>query len=255
VRLEGGWVTRVGGPFLAGIALAAAAAGGCVRTSGMLWADTATPTGGFSRLARQSAYDGEPVTFEMECAPGVNYVVFGVEGNETVVEVPTSLGRYRDVRTFRAGDKPVTYEVYATPFVIRGVRDWYYDSAEKAWYFHPRSGDRTDVQAGPEETIRIVCYRREVRVPIKGRGGPPKAIDLRLTAASGEVTRVPWRRPADGPDARGFLLLGPDKKGLYEVTYQPTYKEVSRSGTTLVEALVTHADGTLEQVRQDLDTP
>lgn len=250
------WVTRTAARFLlVGAALAVLAGGGCARPSATLWADTGSTKGTFSRLSRQWAYDGEPVTFELGCAPGVNYVVFGVDGDETVVEVPTSLGRFRDTRTFKAGDKPIEYEVYAMAFVIRGRRDWYYDKADKAWYYHPGLSDKPDVEASGEETIRIVCYRREIRVALKGRGGPPKEVDLSLVKTTGERVRIPWRRSTDDAAARGFLLLGPDKKGTYEVSYSPTCQEVSRAGTTLVETLITHADGVLERVRQSLDTP
>jgi hypothetical protein len=78
---------------------------------------------------------------------------------------------------------------------------------------------------------------------------------MTLTKATGETTVIPPRR-ADAPaEARGFQLFGPDPKGGYEVLYSPTYQEVSRAGTTQVELLVTHADGTQEPLRQGLDTP
>jgi len=256
MAFEGHKAGRVVGGTVAVLLLAVLASGGCIRHPTAMWADTASPTGGFSNLHRQWAYDGEPVTFELECPVGTNYVVFGVDGNETVIEEAASVGRFRVTRTFKAGPKPVTYEVYATPFVTRDRRDWYYDDVDKSWYFHPGSNDKSDIAVASEKSIQIVCYRREVHVKMEARGGAPTAVDLTLTTATGEVTRVPRRRPGDSPETRGgFLLLGPDKKGVFEISYQPTYKEVGRSGETLVEVLVTHADGTLERVRQSLDTP
>ena len=60
---------------LLALALVALAGTGCGPTAqSRLWADTALPDGGFSLQRHQWAYDGETVTFELECDPGMaNY--------------------------------------------------------------------------------------------------------------------------------------------------------------------------------------
>jgi hypothetical protein len=220
-----------------------------------LWADTAQADGSFSRQHRQWAYDGEPVTFELECAsaPSV-YVVFGVAGDDTVVNTAKIEGRYRWTHVFHAGPKPQTYEVYAIPLAIRGRCDWIYDKTDEKWYHYPGANERPDVQIADEQTIQITCYRLDVRVPFEGRGGPPKRVELSLTKADGTRKVIPPRPKREG-DAAGFVLLGPDKTGAYEVAYVPRYDEVSRAGKTRVEVLVEHADGSVERLTQDLDTP
>jgi hypothetical protein len=247
------------------VILGCACGAGCnMGGSARLWADTAQADGSFSLQLRQWAYDGEPVTFELECAsaPGV-YIVFGVAGDDTVVNTAKVEGRYRWTRVFHAGPKPQRFEVYAIPFVIRGKCDWIYDQNEDQWYHYPGGGEKPDVLIAPEQTIEITCYRLDIRVPFAGRGGPPKHVALSLTKADGarkeippvESLRVERPRPKIGAETLGFLLLGPNKAEGYEVTYVPRYDEVSRAGKTRVEVLVEHADGSVERLTQDLDTP
>jgi len=245
------------GAWLAVVAiLAAAPAAGCGGlASARMWADTALPGGSFSIHNHQWAYEGEPVTFELECDPGaVHYVVFGIDGNETVVESGEVRGRYRWTHAFQAGPKSRTYEVYARPFLMRGKCDWVYDRAKDTWHFYPGASEKPDVATAREQVTRITCYRREVRMRFKARGGPPKAVTLALVKSTGERAQVP-RRKGGAPDARGFLLLGPDEKGGCEVAYSPTYAEVGRAGKTRAELLIEHADGSLERCTEEIDTP
>jgi hypothetical protein len=109
------WHSVAGPGALAAVAALALAAAGCGTTShARLWADTALPEGGLSLQPRQWAYDGEPVTFELEVDPGLaNYVVFGIGGDETVVSIAKVEGRYRWTHVFHCGDRPQTFEVYA----------------------------------------------------------------------------------------------------------------------------------------------
>ncbi len=251
---------RQSGPsrvWLAAVAiLAAAPAAGCGGlASARMWADTALPGGSFSLQKHQWAYEGEPVTFELECDPGaVHYVVFGVDANETVVESGEVRGRYRWTRAFQAGPESRTYEVYAKPFLMQGKCDWVYDRAKDTWHFYPGVNEKPDVATAGEQIVRITCYRREVRMPFKARGGPPKAVTLALVKSSGERTQVPRGKGA-GPGGGGFLLLGPDEKGRCEVAYAPTYAEVGRAGKTRAELLIEHADGSLERRTEEIDTP
>jgi hypothetical protein len=39
------------------------------------------------------------------------------------------------------------------------------------------------------------------------------------------------------------------------VSYSPLYNEVSRAGTTQVEVVVEHGDGSLERMVETIDTP
>ncbi|MBE3068830.1 MAG: hypothetical protein IMZ66_01200 [Planctomycetes bacterium] len=242
--------------LLAALVAAGAAGAGCGLTvPARLWADTALAGGEFSVAKRQAAYDGETVTFELECDPGaVHYVVFGVEDDETVVESGEVRGRYRWTRTFRTGPKPQTFEVHATPFLIRGKCDWVYDKAKDAWFFYPGTSEKSDIATASEQRIRITCYRREVCLRFTARDGPPASVELALVKPSGERTVVA-PRPAGAPDARGFILLGPDGRGACEVVYTPDIGEVGRAGKTQAELLVTHADGSRQRLTQDIDTP
>ena len=236
-------------------AIICAAAPGCTYiTTARLWADTALDDGRLSTEARQWAYDGEPVTFDLECDPGaVNFIVFGVDGEETVVTVPESAGHYRWQRAFRCGDEPKTYEVYAMPMLIRGKCDWVYDSAKDAWMFYPGRLETPDVQTARERTVRVTCYRRTVRFRFPARGGQPKDLALVFVKADGE--RIPIRRADPKTDERGFRLVGPDADGMCTVICTPVYQEVNRSGTTRVDLVVEHADGTNEEFTQAIDTP
>ena len=243
-------------PWLAAAAAVCLATAGCLyQAHARLWADTALPDGGFSTQSPQWAYDGEPVTFELECDPGaVHYVVFGTAGQETVVDFGKVAGRYRWTQAFSAGPEPRVCEVYATPYLVRGRRDWVYDKLENTWHFYPGASDRPDVETAAEQVMRITCYRREILVPIQPRSGPPKRIELSLRKADGRRTVVPARPPGKA-EARGFLLLGPGKNGDYEIRYEPTYGEVSRAGKTRVDVVVEHADGSTEHLEKDIDTP
>jgi len=238
------------------MAAACLTAAGCFyKVPARLWADTALPDGGFSTRSRQWVYDSEPVTFELECDPGaVHYVVFGTDGQETVVDSGKVPGRYRWTHAFAAGAKPQVYEVYAMPYLVRGRCDWVYDKADEAWHFYPGAFERSDVPTALEQVMRITCYRTEILVRIKPRGGPPKRVELSLLRTDGRRTVVP-ARPADKADARGFLLLGPGKDGAYEIRYEPTHGEVSRAGKTRAELVVEHADGSTERLEKDFDTP
>jgi len=247
------WGRAAAAAALAGLALAAT---GCMHVAGAkLYSDTAAPDGQFSDAKRQWAYDGETVTFELVCDAGaVHYVVFGAGGDEEVVDSGKDEGRFRWSSTFHAGIGDKQYLVYGKPYLVRGRRDYIYDRLDQKWHFYPGRTDPVDVGTDREQVIRLVCYRREFRVPVAGRGGPPKRIEVGLVKATGERTAVP-PRPAGEPEARGFVVLGPDAKGLYTVSYTPTHTEVSRSGVTRAELLVEHADGSQERVQQDVDTP
>jgi hypothetical protein len=241
---------------LMALASLASFSNGCALSSSTrLWADTALPDGAMSTAGRQWAYDGEPVTFELECEAGAaNYVVFGVGGDETVVSAPKVEGRYRWTHTFHAGPKPQTFEVYAAPYLIRGKCDWVYDQNEDKWYHYPGGSESPDVQTGPERTMKITCYRAEVRLKFKAPGGPPRRVALALVTADGRRTEIP-ERPLAGADARGFLLLRSGAGDTCEVVYTPLYSEVSRAGKTQAELLIERADGSTVRLQQEFDTP
>jgi len=232
-----------------------AAAPGCTYiTTARLWADTALEDGRLSTENHQWAYDGEPVTFDLQVDPGaVNFVVFGIEGVETVVTVPESAGHYRWTHAFRCGEKPKTHEVYAMPMVIRGKCDWVYDTAKDSWTFYPGRLETPDVQTAREQTMHITCYRRTVRFRFPARGGKPKDLALTFVLADGRRVSIPQADPKT--DARGFRAVGPDENGVCTVTYAPAYNEVNRAGTTRVELIVEHADGTSTELTQIIDTP
>lgn len=239
---------------LAAAALAASA--GCgQQVYTRLLADTSLPDGKFLDAKHQRAYDGEPVTFELETDPGgVHFVLFGVDGNETIVQSGDVIGRYRWTHVFRAGSRPKEYEVYVQPFLLRGKCDWIYDRAKDTWFFYPSGGEKLDIPSAKERRMRITCSRVEVRVPFVARGGPPARAEMSLLKDTGDRVNVPRRR-GDRPDEQGFLLVGPDDKAACEVVYTPRHDEVSRSGTTRVEVVVEHADGSTERLVRDIDTP
>lgn len=241
--------------FVAAALLGASLAAGCVRHPAALWADSFLADGRFSTADHQWVYDGEPVTFEMQVIPGAaSYVVFEVGNKPIVVEAEDVGRRFRLTHAFDAGHEPQDFEVCATPFTVRDRRDWIYDRLEQKWMFYPGADDRLDVQTASEKRMRITCYRREVALEFPARGGPPRSVALGLVKASGEETAVP-RRDLAREDSRGFLLLGPDERGLCRVTYTPTHDEVSRAGTTQVNLLVAHADGSVQRIQDVLDTP
>ncbi len=238
------------------VALACAPLAGCRRLAyARMWADTALAGGKFSIQRHQWAYDGEAVTFELEADPGgVNFVVFGIDGDETVVQSGDVAGRYRWTRTFHAGLEPRQYEVYAQTFLMRGKCDWIYDKTKDAWFFYPGSTELADIPSAKEQRMRITCYRTEIRLPVEPRGGPPKRVEMLLMKMTGERTSIP-RREGEKDETAGFLLIGPDAKGACEVLYTPKHTEVARGGRTRVELIVQHADESLERIVKDIDTP
>jgi hypothetical protein len=241
---------------LALAALSCAPLAGCAPMAySRLWADTALPDGKFSTRQRQQAYDGEPVTFELETDPGaVNFVVFGIDGDETVVQSGDVAGRYRWTHIFHAGPEPQDQEVYAQAFLMRGKCDWVYDRTKDAWFFYPGTAERADIPSSKERTMRIICYRMEIRLPVVPRGGPPRRVEMTLTRMAGQRTSIP-RNEGHKPDAAGFLLVGPGEKGAYEVVYTPKHTEISRAGRTHVKLVVEHADKSVERILKDFDTP
>jgi len=234
--------------------LACAAASGCTYiASARMWADSARPAGRFSTQDEQWVWDGEPVTFELQCDPGaVHFVVFGANGDETVVSVPHVEGRYRWTRAFHCGAEPRTLEVYATPFILRGKCDWVHDRTADAWHYYPGRTGKPDVQTAREQRIRLTVYRKTVRFRFEGRGGPPKQLTLALTKADGGRTDVAGSlRPGPG---NPFDVTGP-AEGVYTLAYTPTHEQVSRAGTTCAALRIRHADGSVERLEQDVDTP
>jgi hypothetical protein len=218
-----------------------------------MWADSARPGGAFSTQDEQWVWDGEPVTFELECDPGaVHFVVFGVDGDETVVSVPAVEGRYRWTRAFQCGPEPRTLEVYAIPFLMRGRCDWVHDRVTDTWTYYPGRNERPDVQTAREERIRVTCYRETVRFRFDGRGGPPKDLTLTLTKADGTQAEVAGsvRPGSENP----FDVTGPEA-GVYTVAYTPTHEQVSKAGTTRATLRIRHADGSVERLEQDIETP
>jgi len=143
--------------------------------------------------------------------------------------------------------------VYAMPMLIRGKCDWVYDSAKDSWVFYPGRMETPDVQTARERTVRVTCYRRTVQFRFPARGGRPK--DLALAFAKADGTRVPVPQADPKTDARGFRAVGPDADGTCTVTCTPGHEEVNRSGTTRVDLVVEHADGTSEKLTQTIDTP
>jgi len=238
------------------LASACAPLAGCgPQVYARMWADTALPGGKFSIMQHQWAYDGEPVTFELETDPGgVHFVVFGLDGDETVVATGDVAGRYRWTRTFSAGPEPREYEVYAQPFLMRGKCDWVYDKTKDAWFFYPGIAERPDIPSAKEQVMRITCYRTRIRLPIQPRGGPPKRVELALTKTTGERTSIA-RREDENAEAGGFRLVGPDNSGAYEVVYSPEHAQITRAGRTGAELVVEHADGSVERIVKEIDTP
>jgi hypothetical protein len=243
--------------LMAAAILVSAAVTGCFQPETRLWADTATPDREPSMKHHQYAYDGEPVTFELQCPVGAaHYVIFGIGPDVTVINTPKAPGQFRWTHAFSCGLKSRDYEVYATPYLLRGHCDWVFDKDEDKWYFYPSRNDPPDVKSADERTMIITCYKVEVRFQFQARRGPPKRAELTLVRDDGKRSTIPPGQPAEGGAAKpGFLLLGPDAKGLCEVVYTPRWDEVSRAGQTRAELLVEYADGTLEQLAQDIDTP
>jgi len=261
---------RMGYPASAWLAAGMLAAGvftsGCAPAHAVLWADTALPDGRFSAARHQWAYDGEPVQFELQVTPGgANYIVFGKGDEASVVDMEEGRGQFLWTLVFQAGHEPQDYEIYAVPFLIRDARDWIYDKNEKKWYFYPPRNDESDVQTAPEQVMRITCYRREISMTFKARGGRPRRVTMTLVKGVGDRVAIAEQRPGaspEGPSAspaveagRGFLLLGPNEKGGCGVSYLPLYNEVNRAGTTQVEVVVEHGDGSLERMVEKIDTP
>jgi len=239
---------------LAAAGLACAAASGCTYiASARMWADSALPAGRFSTEDTQWVWDGEPVTFELQCDPGaVHFVVFGVDGDETVVSVAEVAGRYRWRRAFHCGAEPRTLEVYAIPFLMRGRCDWVQDKADDTWHYYPGRTEKPDVQTAAEQRIHVTCYRKTLRFRFEGRGGPPKELTLVLTKADGERAEITGELQA-GPD-NPFDVAGPEGGG-YTLAYTPTHEQVSRAGTTRAELRIHHADGSIQRIARDLETP
>ena len=234
--------------------LACAAASGCgYATSARMWADSARPGGAFSAEDDQWVWDGEPVTFELQCDPGaVHFVVFGVDGEETVVSLPAAEGHYRWTRAFDCGPEPRTLEVYAIPFLMRGRCDWVHDKVTDTWTYYPGRSERSDVQTAREERVRVTVYRKTVRFRFEGRGGPPKALALTLMKADGKENEITGG-VTPGPD-NPLTVTGPED-GVYTLAYTPTHDQVSRAGTTHAALSVAHADGSVQRLEQELDTP
>jgi len=186
---------------------------------------------------------------------GANYIVFGKGDEATVVDMEEGRGQYRWTLVFQAGHEPQDYEVFAIPYLIREARDWVYDKNEKKWYFYPPRNDANDVQTAPEQVMRVTCYRREIAMTFKARGDRPRRVTITLVKGAGERVAIAEQRPGAPSTGRGFLLLGPNEKGECGVSYSPLYNEVSRTGTTQVEVVVEHGDGSLERMVEKIDTP
>ena len=252
MRLTTAWTLRCAA--LAAAGLVCAAASGCgYPASARMWADSALPAGRLSTQDEQWVWDGEPVTFELESDPGaVHFVVFGVDGDETVVSTPKVAGRYRWTRAFHCGVEPQRVEVYAIPFLMRGRCDWVRDKVNGTWEYYPGRNEKPDVQVAAEQRIHITCYRKAVRFRFEGRGGPPKELAVTLIKADGGRAEVTGglQPGADNP----FDVTGPED-GMYTLAYTPTHEQVSRAGTTHAELRIRHADGSVQRLEQDVETP
>jgi len=233
----------------------------CLASAGCFWeescrlsADTALAGGEFSAQRVQWAYDGEPVTFELECAAGPgHFALFSVGGQDFVVETPHAAGCYRWTHAFTCGAEPRTYQVSATPYLMRGKIDWVYNSSTETWDYYPGSTNRPDVRVGSERKMTIKCYRTPVRVEFKATHGQPVDVALTLTKDTGETAK---HRIAGGREARpGVALAGPDAAGMCEAAYVPTHTEVSRAGMTHARFEVEYQAGEKEVFEQDVATP
>lgn len=246
---------------MARVGVGATALLACLASTGCLFhepcrllADTARPGGEFSAQRNQWAYDGETVTFQMECAPGAgHFVLFTVQGKDYVVETPQAAGLYRWTHVFRAGAGPQVYTVSVSPFLMRGKCDWVYNSSTGAWDYYPGATNKPDIVVGDEQTMKITCYRAAVRFRFKAARGRPEGLTLSLTRDTGQTSQR--RTPQARTDDRLIALSGPDKDGFCEVTYAPTCEEVSRSGKTHAKLQVEYAGGETAVLEQDIDTP
>jgi len=235
--------------------LACLAGAGCLfHEPCRLLADTALPSGEFSPERHQWAYDGETVTFEMECAPGAgHFVLFTVQGKDCVVETPQAAGLYRWTHVFKAGAGPQTYTISATPFLMRGKCDWVYNRTTGAWDYYPGTTNKPDIMVGGEQRMKITSYRTTVRFRFKALRGRPEALTLGLTTNTVQTARHSTSQArADVPP---IALVGPDKDGFCEVTYTPTYQEVSRAGKTHAKLEMVYAGGETAVLEQDINTP
>lgn len=235
----------------------AMAMGGCgiAWDKAVLYGDTFTAAGdGFTSRSPQWACEGEPVTLDFAPDPNVtDYAVFEwPDGSRHYVDKSEREGHlYRVVRRFEAGDQPRSYVVRATAYMIRQDDDWYFDRDTQKWVFHLTQIDKYDQDVGAAK-LEIICYRPEVRMTIPARGREIK--DLTLTLTKDDGVRTVRRLGADGDNAR-LRAIGPDRKGNYDVRYEPTWQEVNRVGKTPVEVVVSYTDGTQELNRTQIDTP
>ena len=243
------------------LSLAAAGLLACLASAGCLYhepsrllADTALPGGEFSAQRTQQAYDGEPVTFEMQCAPGAGrYVVFSLQGKDYLADIPQAAGVYRWTRVFHAGATPQTYTVNASPFLVSGKRDWVYNRTTESWDYYPGPNDKPDIARGEEQQMKIICYRATVRFRFKSALDRPEGLVLTLTTDTGQTSRHSASQART--DERRLALAGPDKDGFFEATYTPTHEEVSRTGKTHAKLVVAYAGGETTVLEQDIETP
>ncbi len=219
-----------------------------------LYADSRTDAGdGFTNRSPQWAWHEEPVTFDFAPDPAsADYAIYlWPDGSKQYVTRSDEFGGYfRGVGVFRAGAEPRKNTVRAEAYTVRGANDWYYDKDRDEWVHHRMKTDEADWPAGSAE-MEIICYRKEVNIPFPA-DKPVERVELRLTRADGTRSVHEVEFPGDGGAPE---IFGPDDDGMYHVRYAPTWKEVSRTGTTRVELVVTCTDGKRKLFEDTVDTP
>jgi hypothetical protein len=241
--------------LLAGCSEEAMMVPGVMYEPAVIYADTRISSGdGFTLKSPQWAYEGEPVTLDFGPDLSVtDYVVFSWPDGKVDVLTRADVQKnfFRGVGTFKAAAEPRKCTVRATAFMRRTQADWYFDQDKKVWVQHISATDTPDLAVGSAE-MEIVCYRRTVDIEFNA-GGRVLA-DAVLHVIKGDGTRVS-RRTKGAAGEPALEVLGPDAKGVYRVRYTPTFKEVSRTGQTDVELVLSFKDGTQDTVSRKIDTP
>jgi len=183
-------------------------------------------------------------------ALGIADYAVAIIGNERIDSEPDLRGRFRFRHRFETAEAGQRFDVQATAFRQRELRD---SLRIRGQWVHGVSPTDDPDQPIASDSIRFTVYEAPIELTLARPPDDlvPETGVLTTLRSDGTSTRV----FIDRPHRPGFTMTGPEPDGYYRIRYIPKGAELNRIGTTEVEFVVYDVAKQPHYVTARIETP
>jgi hypothetical protein len=209
---------------------------GCSECRVQVWANSNSDDANVgSSSSPHYVHVGETVQFRVYVQPdAASYVLMDFGGNMYMLP-RVSPGEYGLTKKFDDSWRDRTCYITASAYRKLGRSDYMAEGTIVR---------KMDIENDPADqflgsgSMSVVCYQSKVVIRIKAGNPEPdwSKASLRIFGLNNQVFTIPMGRPTSD----GFVALGQDTWGYYNIFYEPSFNQIHRTGKT--RAIFTYPD-------------